>query len=97
MFVSGGSGGPLVPDAGRKFTLGVAKDWNIDGALFHLNRGCEGWSRGRMEIIHALRDIGLPTSTYEGSTGDMKDWNEAQVLNRIDSLMESLGLSRLED
>ncbi len=39
----------------------------------------------------------LPTSTYEGSTGDLKDWNEAQVLNRIDSFMESLGLSRLED
>jgi hypothetical protein len=50
-----------------------------------------------MEIIHALRDMGLPTSTYEGSTGDLKDWNEAQVLNRIDSFMESLGLSRLED
>jgi hypothetical protein len=50
-----------------------------------------------MEINHALRDIRLPTSTYEGSAGDMKDWNEAQVLNRIDSSVESLGLSRLGD
>ena len=97
VFVSGGGGGTLLPDGGRKFTLGMARDWNINGALFHLNRGCEGWSRGRMEIIYALREMGLPTSTYEGSTGDMKDWNEAQVLNRIDSFMESLDLSRLED
>ena len=75
----------------------MIKDFNVDGALFHLNRGCEGWSRGRMEIILALRGMGLPVATYEGSTGDMKDWNEAQVLNRIDSFMESLGLSKLED
>ena len=39
----------------------------------------------------------LPSEPYGGSTGDLKDWNEAQVLNRIDSFMESLGLSRLED
>lgn len=92
-----GSIGTLLPDAGRKFTIAMTKDFSIDGALFHLNRGCEGWSRGRMEIIYALREMGLPTASYEGSTGDIKDWNEAQVMNRIDSFMESLGLTRLED
>jgi benzoyl-CoA reductase subunit B len=93
----GGGAGALTADGGRKFTLALARDWNIDGGLFHLNRGCEGWSRGRMEVISALREMGLPVATYEGSTGDMQDWNEAQVMNRIDSFMERLGLTKLED
>jgi hypothetical protein len=35
VFVMGGGGGPCIPDSGLKLVFGLAKDWNINGALSH--------------------------------------------------------------
>jgi len=73
------------------------EDWKCDGAIFHLNRGCEGWTRGKMESRLALQQMGVPTMVYEGNGSDRRDFNEPQVLSRLAAFLASLGLSRTID
>lgn len=40
-------------------------------------------------------EAGIPVMSYEGNMGNKRELNEAQVLYRIDSFMESLGLRKL--
>ncbi|MDO8691385.1 MAG: 2-hydroxyacyl-CoA dehydratase family protein, partial [Dehalococcoidia bacterium] len=77
--------------------LEMAQQWHADGIILHLNRGCEGLSQGALENRMALLESGLPVMTYEGNMGDKREFDEGQTLNRIDSFMERLGLSKLED
>lgn len=91
----GGQIGAMTGDAPRDVLLAMAKNFPIDGCIFHLNKGCEGWSRGRLLAKVALeRELGLPCLTYEGNHADRREWNEAQVLSRLDAFFESLGLKK---
>lgn len=74
----------------------LAREWHADGAVLHLNRGCEGMSLGQMENRLALMEAGFPVSAFEGNFADKRELDEAQVLDRLDSFLESLGLTRLE-
>jgi hypothetical protein len=62
-----------------------------------LNRGCEGLSVGQTEARLALIDTGVPTMVYEANMADKREWDDREVRDRLDSYMESLGLTRLED
>jgi len=78
-------------------TLRLVKEWQAEGVIIHLNRGCETTSLGLMENRSALMNAGIPVMTYEGNMGDARDFNEAQALNALDAFMERLGLNRLDE
>jgi len=73
----------------------MAKQFPIDGCIFHLKKGCEGWSRGWPSAKVALEpELDLPCMTCEGNGSDCRDFNEPQVLSRLDAFFESLGLKK---
>ena len=75
--------------------IGLAKQWNVDGMIIHLNRGCEGQALGQMENRIFIQSEGLPVMTYEGNMGDKRELDETEVLDRVDAFMESLDLTRI--
>ena len=77
--------------------LSMIQQWHVDGVILHLNRGCEGVTQGVLENRLALLQAGIPVMAYEGNMGDKRECNEAEVLDRLDAFMESLGLTRLQD
>ena len=85
------------PDAKRRTAVALADDWKCNGAIIMLNRGCEGLSVGQTEARLALIDTGVPTMVYEANMADKREWDDREVRDRLDSYMESLGLTRLED
>ena len=82
-------------DMKSRLTVKVVKDWHVHGVMMHLNRGCEAGCLGVMETRRALLQAHIPVMTYEGSVADERDLDEARILNRVDSFMESLGLKQL--
>ncbi len=72
----------------------IVKEWQVDGVMLHLNRGCEGLSLGIMENRLGLAAAGIPVMTYEGNMGDEREFDLQRTLNRVDSFMETLGLRR---
>jgi benzoyl-CoA reductase subunit B len=73
----------------------IVKEWQVDGVMLHLNRGCEGLSLGIMENRKGLADAGIPVMTYEGNMGDEREFDEVRTQGRVDAFMEQLGLRRL--
>jgi benzoyl-CoA reductase subunit B len=71
----------------------IAKQWKIDGVLLHYNRGCEGLSLGIAENRLALIEAGYPVMAFEGNMGDEREFDEAKTMGRIDSFMETLGMT----
>jgi benzoyl-CoA reductase subunit B len=82
-------------DVTNRLMLKLVEDWHIDGVMMHLNRGCELFCLGVMETRRTLLQAGVPVMTYEGSSADERDLDEAQISNRVDSFMESLELKQL--
>ena len=76
-------------------TLQMVRQLKADGMIIHLNRGCEGAAYGQMELRLSLLRAGIPVVTYEGNMADKREYDEAEALNRIDALMESMGLKKL--
>ncbi len=75
--------------------LSLTRDWHAQGVVFHLNRGCEGMAQHQLETRLAMLEAGVPVVTYEGNMADKREFDEAQVRDRIESFMESLGLQIL--
>ena len=72
----------------------IVKEWQVDGVMLHLNRGCEGLSLGIMENRLGLAASGIPVMTFEGNMGDEREFDLGRTQNRVDSFMETLGLKR---
>ena len=53
--------------------LQIVKQWQLDGVMLHLNRGCEGLSCGIMENRLGIAEAGVPVMTFEGNMGDEID------------------------
>lgn len=81
----------------RDCVVKIAKDWKCDGAIIHLNRGCEGTAAGQLEVRRALVEAGFPVLTYEGNNADPREFDEPRTIARIDAYMEARGLKKLED
>jgi benzoyl-CoA reductase subunit B len=74
--------------------IGIMYDWKMDGAIFHLNRGCEGMSLGVTEAKLAVQNAGFPTVSYEGNMGDVREFDESMARASIDAFLEAHGLSK---
>ncbi|MBI4987383.1 MAG: benzoyl-CoA reductase, bzd-type, subunit O [Rhodocyclales bacterium] len=72
----------------------IVKEWQVDGVMLHLNRGCEGLSIGIMENRLGLAASGIPVMTFEGNMGDEREFDLGRTQNRVDSFMETLNLKR---
>ncbi len=86
-----------LPSERNRALIKMVEEWRCQGVVMHLNRGCEGSTYGQMENRLALLEAGIPVMTYEGNMADKREFDEAQTLDRLESFMESLGLSRLAD
>lgn len=85
-----------IPQCKSNLALRMVKAWKADGCIIHLNRGCEIASMGSMESRLAQIQAGIPVVTYESNMTDKREFDETQVLDRLDAFMESLGLKKLE-
>lgn len=84
------------PFAKNAQILQLVKQWKAQGVIMHLNRGCEGLAQFQLENRLALAEANVPVVTLEGNMADFREMDEAQVIDRVESFMESLGLSKLE-
>ncbi|MBI4288608.1 MAG: benzoyl-CoA reductase, bzd-type, subunit O [Chloroflexi bacterium] len=88
--------GMCLPGPKSEQLLRIIREWRIDGMMMHMNRGCEGLSLGAMEQRLALLKAGVPVTVYEGNSADKREFDENQVLDRLDAFMESLGMKKLD-
>lgn len=79
----------------NKRTLDIIKNWQADGAILHLNRGCEGTAVGQMELKSFLSQQGIPCMTYEGNLADTREFDLPRTITKIDTFMETVGLKKL--
>lgn len=82
--------------AKRDQVMSMVRQWHASGMVIHLNRGCEGLAQLQLETRLALLQEGVPVMTYEGNMSDKREFDEAQVIDRLEAFMEGLGLSKLE-
>ena len=82
------------PRLKTEMMLRIVKEWQVDGVMLHLNRGCEGLSLGIMENRMGIAKAGVPIMTYEGNMGDEREFDEVRTQARVDAFMEQLGLRR---
>ena len=82
------------PRLKTEMMLRIVKEWQVDGVMLHLNRGCEGLSLGIMENRMGIAQAGVPIMTYEGNMGDEREFDEVRTQARVDAFMEQLGLRR---
>ncbi|MDY7038400.1 MAG: 2-hydroxyacyl-CoA dehydratase family protein [Thermodesulfobacteriota bacterium] len=79
----------------NKRIMDIVKNWHIDGAIIHLNRGCEGSAVGQMELHYHLSEQGVPCMTYEGNMADVREFDYERTIAKIDTFMETLDLKKL--
>lgn len=82
------------PSLKTAMMLRIIKEWQVDGVMLHLNRGCEGLSLGIMENRMGISKAGVPIMTFEGNMGDEREFDEVRTQARVDAFMEQLGLRR---
>ena len=81
----------------RNIDVCIARDWNCKGAVMHLNRGCEGWAVGQLEVRRALVEEAFDVLTYEGNVADPREYDRPRTYARIDAFLEGQNLKRLVD
>lgn len=74
----------------------LVEDWNVNGVVMHMNRGCEAGCMGILETRKMLIDRGIPVMLFEGSVADERELDEGRIINRIDNFMETLNLKKLQ-
>ena len=82
------------PQLKTEMMLRIVKEWQVDGVMLHLNRGCEGLSLGIMENRLGIAKAGVPIMTFEGNMGDEREFDEVRTQARVDAFMEQLGMRR---
>lgn len=87
----------FLPQHKSPMMIMLAKLFKCQGVIIHLNRGCELTCIGVMENRLALQEAGIPVMTYEGNMADKREIDERQILDRLDSFMESLGLQKISE
>lgn len=76
--------------------IAMARDWNVDGAVYHLDLGCKFMAAGHMEARLAVQGMGLSTMVFEASSSDPRDLSEAQVIDQYEAFLHNLGLAPIE-
>lgn len=87
----------LVCEAEEKseWQVQIARNFKVDGAIIHLNRGCEQMASHQKQVRLALINAGFPVVVYEGNMADKREFDEAQTMNRLTVFMENLGLKKI--
>lgn len=85
----------ITPQTRVSNTLRFVEEWGVDGVVIHLNRGCEGVTAGALELKRALRERGTPATVYEGNYVDRRDLSQSQVVDTLESFLESQGLKKI--
>lgn len=85
----------ILPQTRLTNTLRFVEEWGVDGVVIHLNRGCEGVTAGAPELKRALRDRGIPVTVYEANYVDRRDLSQSQVVDTLETFLESQGLKKL--
>lgn len=84
------------PSLKTDLMLRIIRNWKVNGAILHYNRGCEGLSLGIAQNRAELVAAGIPVGVFEGNMGDEREFDHARTLERIDSFLEILGLRKLK-
>ncbi len=61
----------------------LVNDWNAQGVLLHLNRGCEGLSCGVMENRNDLHGNHIPVFSFEGNMADEREFDLERVKRQL--------------
>ena len=75
--------------------LAMVRDWKINGVVFNLDRSCHGMTPALLECRLALQKQGVPTTFYEASYCDPREFNRVKVAETLESFFEGLGLPKL--
>ncbi|KJS15741.1 MAG: hypothetical protein VR69_12035 [Peptococcaceae bacterium BRH_c4b] len=71
--------------------LKTARDYQIHGAIFLVNKSCKVYTGSNTYLANLLRrELGIPTLVLEADQTDPRDYADAQVKLRIDAFMEML-------
>ena len=71
--------------------LDTCRKYKIDGAILHSNMSCKPISLGQMDVKKELMEsLEIPSVMFEADHMDIRNWNEAQVKNRLDAFMDML-------
>jgi benzoyl-CoA reductase subunit B len=81
----------------QKVATDIARQWKVDAAILHVNRGCILQALGGVENRRALMEAGIPAMNYEGNDGDPRDLNMPLTKRHIDIFLESLGIEKLSN
>ncbi len=72
------------------FYAGMARDYRIDGAIFHSNWGCKNLSLGRFDVARYLgEEFHIPVHVFESSMADPRGFNEEEFLSGLDAFARS--------
>jgi benzoyl-CoA reductase/2-hydroxyglutaryl-CoA dehydratase subunit BcrC/BadD/HgdB len=68
-----------------------AKQYHVDGIVFHSNRCCRNFTAEQPDIGAILRDeLGLSSMSFEGNMVDPRGYDDAGVKSKIESFIEML-------
>jgi len=68
-----------------------AKQYHVDGIVFHSNRCCRNFTAEQPDIGAILREeLGLPSMSFEGNMVDPRGYDDAQVKSKIETFIEML-------
>lgn len=71
--------------------LNRAREFQVDGALFHSNRSCKGMDFKQYEIQRKLEsELGIPSVIFDGDQTDPSVFSEAQYETRVQALVEMM-------
>ena len=69
----------------------VVKDYKVDAAFFHINRGCKSLSLNKLDIARHLEEkLNLPVLRFEGSNADPKDFDGAGTMAKIEAFLDKV-------
>ncbi|MEE9203282.1 MAG: 2-hydroxyacyl-CoA dehydratase family protein [Dehalococcoidia bacterium] len=68
--------------------LSLAQDWNIDGAVYALDRGCIGMVTVQLESVLLFKEAGIPVVSYEMCCTNPADFDEGYYQTSIDAFMD---------
>jgi len=80
------------PESRVEAHLRIYREWRGQGLILDFNRGCELLTMSAPEIYLSLQKHNIPMLILEHNMGDRRDFDEAQVMDRVDAFIESLGL-----
>lgn len=72
--------------------LGLMERFDADGLVMHSNRSCKPYSLGQYDLSRAVTErTGKPALIIEADMTDSRVYSEAQVRERVEAFIESLG------